>query len=283
MSDTLHINWYPGHMAKARRALEEAIRQVDVVIQLLDARAPMASMNPDLNRLAQNKRRVYILNKADLADPAVTKAWIARLSADGSLCCSLDARKGVKRVSDLVRQAAAELIRRYQEKGVRKTVRAMVVGVPNVGKSTLINSLSGGSRAKTGDKPGVTRGTQWIRLGSYLDLLDTPGLLWPHLEEQRLARHLAYTGAINDDVLDSEELVLAFIEELHERYPQALAARYGIDESVTGREALDAICARRGWRIGGAWDYQRAARVILDEFRAGKCGAISLERPEEEP
>lgn len=275
----MHINWYPGHMTKARRMLEESVKQVDIVIQLVDARAPLASTNPDLKAIIANKKSVFVLNKTDLADSSVTKEWLKYYNDLGHLACELNSLKKSKVLTDLITRASQDMIDKYKAKGVNKSIRVMVVGIPNVGKSTLINTISGGARAKTGDKPGVTRGAQWIRLGTALDLLDTPGILWPRIENQMLAKHLAYTGAISDNIMDLDSLIIEFIIDITKLYPNALASRYNIDGNAEPREILTAICRKRGWLILGGLDYERAAKIILDEYRGGKLGRITLERP----
>jgi ribosome biogenesis GTPase A len=263
--------------------MEESVKNVDVVIQMVDARTPRASTNPDLLQMIGNKKSIYILNKADLADSSATNQWIAHYKAQGNFACELNSLKRSRKPVDLITEAAADLINKYKSRGVNKTIRIMVAGIPNVGKSTFINMLACGVRAKTGDKPGVTRGTQWIRMGNYLDLLDTPGILWPKIENQEFAQHLAYTGAISDNIMDMEELVLEFISELSQLYPNAIAERYNVD--CTGKEKLeilDDICRRRGWLMGQGLDYTRAAKIIIDEYRAGKLGKITWERPNDE-
>lgn len=279
------INWYPGHMAKTRRLLEEQLRSVDAVIELCDARAPMATRNPELEKLCRNKSRFLALNKADLADEALTKAWIARFRQDGTPAVRFQAvgGGGRKEIFSLIERAAKPAVERMKARGAMKTVRVMVVGIPNVGKSTFINRLRGSGIAKAGDRPGVTRANQWVKIGPYLELLDTPGMLWPKLENQEQARILAYIGSVKDEILDTEELSCNLLRMLADIIPQALAARYKLPEdfrSMTGPELLEAACKGRGWLLsGGRFDTSRASALVLDEFRAGKIGKLTLERP----
>ena len=243
----MQIQWYPGHMAKARRMLEENLKLIDVVVELVDARAPLATRNPDFDALFSQKSRVILLNKSDLA------------SAEQA--------------------AAADKVAKMKEKGVIKTVRAMVVGIPNVGKSTFINRIAGETKAKVGDKPGVTKGKQWVKVSPYLELMDTPGLLWPKLENEALAKHLAYIGSINDDIMDAERLAADLLGELIAICPNELKERYKkIEEGMAPHELLEAVARSRGFILqGGVMDTERAARIVLDEFRAGKVAKITLE------
>ena len=276
------INWYPGHMARARRRLSEQLGRVDVVVELCDARIPRASRNPDLDELTRGKRRLLVLNKADLAEEGVTRAWLAYYRAQGLDVMSFDSTKGrAKDVVARIEKSAAELVARMAERGVKKTVRAMIVGVPNVGKSTFTNKVNGASIAKTGDRPGVTRSNQWVRITPYLELLDTPGLLWPKLSDQRDAQCLAFVGTINDQVMDQQMLAIRLLERLMQDKPDAVAARFKLkDASLTGVPLLEEACHGRGWLLPGAvCDTDRGAAVVLDEFRAGKLGRISLQQP----
>ena len=279
------INWYPGHMARARRKLAEQLGRVDVVVELCDARIPRASRNPDLDELTRGKRRLLVLNKADLAEESVTRAWLAHYRAQGLDVMSFDSTKGrAKDVIARIERSAAELVARMAERGVKKTVRAMIVGVPNVGKSTFTNKVNGASIAKTGDRPGVTRSNQWVRITPYLELLDTPGLLWPKLSDQRDAQCLAFVGTINDQVMDQQMLAIRLLERLMQDKPDAVAARFKLkDASLTGVPLLEEACRGRGWLLPGAvCDTDRGAAVVLDEFRAGKLGRISLQQPPRE-
>ena len=281
----MEINWYPGHMAKAKRQLADQLGRVDVVIELCDARLPHASRNPDLDRLISGKKRVLLLNKADLADPAVTSMWLNHFRAQGIDCAPFNAASGkAKDALALIDQAAKEMVERAAQKGVRKTVRVMVVGVPNVGKSTFTNRLHGGAIAKTGDRPGVTRSNQWVRITPYLELLDTPGLLWPRLDDQVAARRLCYIGTVKDDVVDLPMLTIHLLEDMLSVKPQAVMERFRIKESdLRGEALLEAVCRGRGFLMkGGVCDYDRCCAVVLDEFRGGKLGRISLETPEKE-
>ena len=281
----MEINWYPGHMAKAKRQLADQLGRVDVVIELCDARLPHASRNPDLDRLISGKKRVLLLNKADLADPAVTSMWLNHFRAQGIDGAPYNAASGkAKDALALIDQAAKEMVERAAGKGVRKTVRVMVVGVPNVGKSTFTNRLHGGAIAKTGDRPGVTRSNQWVRITPYLELLDTPGLLWPRLDDQVAARRLCYIGTVKDDVVDLPMLTIHLLEDMLSVKPQAVMERFRIKEpDLQGEALLEAVCRGRGFLMkGGVCDYDRCCAVVLDEFRGGKLGRISLETPEKE-
>lgn len=278
----MEINWYPGHMAKAKRLLADQLRRVDVVVELCDARLPHASRNPDLDRMIAGKQRVLLLNKADLADPAATKAWIACFASRGISAYAYSASTGkAKDALDVIDRAAKDAVERAARKGVKKTVRAMVVGVPNVGKSTFTNKLHGGAIAKTGDRPGVTRANQWVRVSPYLELLDTPGLLWPRLDDQTAARRLCYIGTVKDDVVDLAMLTIHLLEDMLSVKPQPVMERFHLtDASLKGEELLEAVCRGRGFLMkGGVCDYDRCCAVVLDEFRAGKLGRITLELP----
>ncbi|MBQ3109021.1 MAG: ribosome biogenesis GTPase YlqF [Clostridia bacterium] len=277
------IQWYPGHMAKARRMLVENLKLIDVVIELVDARAPMATRNPDFDDLFAGKDRIVIMNKSDLAEPAACKEWIAYYKEQGAQAIEFVSTNAAKRKQaiSMIEAAAAEKVRKMKEKGVLKTVRAMVVGIPNVGKSTFINRMAGSQRAQVGDKPGVTRGKQWVKISPYLELMDTPGLLWPKLENERLAKHLAYIGSVKDDIMDVERLAANLLSELNILCPEALAARYKkVQPGMEPHELLMAVCRSRGFLLsGGEGDTERAARIVLDEYRAGKIDRVTLERP----
>ena len=281
----LEINWYPGHMAKAKRLLAEQLRRVDVVIELCDARLPYSSRNPDLDKLIAGKKRVLLLNKADLADAGATSAWLQFFRAQGIDAAPYNAAAGkAKDALTVIDRAAKETVERAALKGVRKTVRAMVVGVPNVGKSTFTNRLHGGSIAKTGDRPGVTKANQWVRISPYLELLDTPGLLWPRLDDQLAARRLCYIGTVKDDVVDLPMLTIHLLQDLLTVKPEAVMERFRFDNpSLTGEALLEAVCRGRGFLMkGGVCDYDRCCAVVLDEFRAGKLGRMTLELPQKE-
>ena len=274
------INWSPGHMARAKKKLIEQLSRVDVVVELCDARIPRASRNPDLSELVKNKKRLLILNKADLADEAQTRAWLGYFRAQGIDCMSFDSAKG--RAKDVIRrieQAASEAVEKMAARGVKKTVRVMIVGVPNVGKSTFTNKVNGASIAKTGDRPGVTRNNQWVRITPYLELLDTPGLLWPRLDDQSDARALAFVGTINDQIMDQQMLAIWLLEALLSIRPEAEVQRIRLkDEALRGVALLEEACRGRGWLMpGGVLDTDRGAAVILDEFRGGKLGRLTLQ------
>ncbi len=280
----MEINWYPGHMARAKRLLSDQLSRVDVAVELCDARLPLSSRNPDLKRLTENKERVLLLGKSDLADPKLTAEWLNLFKRQGISCMALDMNRQAKAALALIEKAAEETVARAAQRGIKKTVRAMVVGVPNVGKSTLINRLHGGSVAKVGDMPGVTRANQWVKVSPYLELLDTPGLLWPRLDDPLAARRLAYIAAIRDEVVDTAQLAAQLLADLIDTAPQAVADRFKIkDLSLRGPELLNAVCQGRGFLMkGGAFDTERACKVVLDEFRGGKLGRVTLEKPKEE-
>ena len=278
----MEINWYPGHMARARRLLADQLRRVDVVLELCDARLPDSSRNPELERLTAGKKRVLLLNKADLADPNLTAGWLRHFRSQGLEAAPFSATAGkAKEALSLIDKAAREAVEKAAAKGMHKTVRAMVVGVPNVGKSTLINKLHGSGIAKTGDKPGVTRANQWVNITPYLQLMDSPGLMWPKLSDQVAARRLCYIGSIKDDVVDLPMLTICLLEDLLAVRPDAAAARFRIsDPSLRGEALLADVCRGRGFLMkGGVCDYDRCCAVVLDEFRAGKVGRITLELP----
>jgi ribosome biogenesis GTPase A len=278
------INWYPGHMTKTRRMLQENLKMIDVVVEILDARAPRASRNPDFDDLFAGKARVVLLNKSDLADSNATKRWITHFNRRGIEAAGISATGGsAKKIAvSLIEKAAKPRVNAMKLKGVNKVVRCMIVGIPNVGKSTLINRIAGQNRAEVGDKPGVTRGKQWVKITPYLELMDTPGMLWPKLEDQELAKHLAFLGSIKDEVMDSEELALDLLAYLNEFAPAQLAERYSkITAETPKQDLLNAVCRSRGFLLrGGELDTERAAHVSLDEFRAGKVARVTLEQPE---
>lgn len=277
----MQINWYPGHMAKAKRQLQDQLSRVDAVIELCDARLPYASRNPDLNYMTKNKARVLLMNKADLADPAVTQQWTGYFKSRGLQCAAVTAERNAKEVLKIIEKLTREKVERAEARGVRKTIRVMVVGVPNVGKSTLINRLHGGAIAKVGDRPGVTRANQWVRVGEYLELLDTPGMLWPRLDDPIAAKRLAYISAIKDEILDTYALAVSLLEDLIVMSPDAVQKRYKLtDLSLRGLELMEVVCRGRGFLLrGGELDIDRACAVVLDEFRDGKLGRVTLETP----
>ncbi len=277
----MEINWYPGHMAKAKRELSEQLKKVDVVAEVCDARIPHSSRNPDLDRMCAHKKRLMILGKSDLADPALTREWVEHYRALGIRCMAADMNRDAKKILAAIDREASEVVARAMERGIRKTVRVMVAGVPNAGKSTLINRLNGQSVAKVGDRPGVTRSTRWVRVGPYLEMMDTPGLLWPRLDDPAAARRLCYTSAIRDEVVDTYALAMHLMEDLLDAVPERVAERFRLkDTGVRGEEMMEAVCAGRGFLMkGGVPDLDRCCRVILDEYRGGKIGRITLERP----
>jgi ribosome biogenesis GTPase A len=278
------INWYPGHMTKTRRMLQENLKMIDVVVEILDARAPRASRNPDFDDLFAGKARVVLLNKSDLADSNATKRWITYFNRRGVEAAGISATGGsAKKVAvALIEKAAKPKVDALKAKGINKVIRAMIVGIPNVGKSTLINRIAGQNRAEVGDKPGVTRGKQWVKITPYLELMDTPGMLWPKLEDQELAKHLAFLGSIKDEVMDSEELATDMLALLQAIAPAQVAERYSKFTAETPKlDLLKSVCLSRGFLLrGGELDTERAAHVSLDEFRAGKVARVTLEQPE---
>ena len=281
------IQWYPGHMAKARRQLVENLKLIDVVVEIVDARAPRATRNPDFDDLFKEKKRVVLLNKSDLASPVETKKWINAYGAQDISAIEFVATNSAKKKAalDLIQKAAEDKIQRSLEKGIKKTVRVMVVGIPNVGKSTFINRIAGMNRAIVGDKPGVTKGQQWVKITPYLELMDTPGLLWPKLEDPQLARHVAYIGSIKDDIMDTEELAALLLADLMKICPEELTTRYKkLERDMTPEELLEGVCRSRGFMLGGGnFDTERAARIVLDEFRGGKIARVTLDKAVEEP
>ena len=284
----LNIQWYPGHMTKTRRQMEADLKHVDIVVELVDARIPISSRNPDIDAICGDKPRIILLNRADQADPQMTKIWTNYFIKErGMQAAAVDSRSGagVGQMVSLARNALKEQIAKWQEKGqVGRPVRAMVVGVPNVGKSTFINKLARRKSAKAGDRPGVTRGKQWVSVDKGLELLDTPGILWPKFEDEMTGLHLAFTGAVKDEVTDMEGLACALMELLRDRYPQVLSERYKLTdlEGKQGWELLEQGARKRGMLIsGGEADTDRMAKVLLDEFRGGKLGHFTLEAPED--
>ena len=276
-----NINWYPGHMKKTRELIQENIKLVDVVCELLDARIPMSSRNPDIKKLSGGKPMITILNKSDLADDVVTKAWAKKLEEAGETVLILNSNsgEGCKKLLALFEQLKEEKNKNSVRK---KDLRLMIVGIPNVGKSSLINRLSGSKAAKAGNKPGVTRGKQWIKLGEDIMLLDTPGILWPKFEDNQVGVNLAFCGSIRDEIMDLDSLGLELIGKLCESYPQLMIERYKLDEiKESPLENMEAIALKRGFILAGKRiDYTRCARTVIDEFRAGTIGRISLEKPE---
>lgn len=283
--NAMNIQWFPGHMAKTRRLLAENLKLVDVVIELLDARIPASSKNPEIDSIINNKPRIIVLNKSDLADPEISGEWSAWYKKRGIPVIFADSikGKGLNILKDSLKSAMQERFERDREKGrIFRTIKTMVVGIPNVGKSTFINKIAGKAVAVTGDKPGVTRGKQWIRLNPEIDMLDTPGILWPKFDDQETALNLAFTGAIKDDIIDVTEVAAALAERLISAYPRLFLNRYKLEQAsdMTGLQLVEAAGKRRGCILpGGIIDMQRISMIILDEFRGGKIGNISLERP----
>lgn len=279
----MNFQWYPGHMTKAKRQMQEDIKLIDLVIELVDARIPLSSRNPDIDELGKHKARLILMNKADLADDAQTKSWSEFFREQGCFVVKLDARTraGMKKIGEVVLEACKEKIERDRRRGIKnRPVRAMVVGIPNVGKSTFINTYAGKACTKTGNKPGVTKGKQWIRLNKNVELLDTPGILWPKFEDQRVGLYLALIGSIKDEILNIDELSLELIKILKEHYPGILAQRYGLAEEQEPPELLGQIAKNRNCiKKGNELDYSKAAALVIDEFRSGRLGKITLEFP----
>ncbi len=286
MQDNMNIQWYPGHMTKTRRQIEADLKLVDAVCEIVDARIPVSSRNPDIDAICGNKPRIIILNRMDLADPAATKQWSAYFRSKGIACiaCDCKSRKGINGFVPAVQSVLQEKIQRNAAKGMNKPVKIMIVGIPNVGKSTFINQISGRKGAKAENRPGVTRGKQWVTVDPTLLLLDTPGILWPKFEDPNVGMMLAYTGAVKEGVIDLEELASRLIELLYFRYPEAVKERYRIDlpEGTPGYELLEEAGRKRGYLIArGEINTERMAKVLVDEYRSGKLGYFTLEFPEE--
>ena len=282
----MEYQWYPGHMSKAKRQMKEDISLIDVVIELVDARIPFSSKNPDMNELAKGKARVLLLNKADLADEARTRQYKKYYEAQGYQVVSLNAKapNTVKSVTAVVMEACKEKIERDRKRGIiGRPIRAMIVGIPNVGKSTFINTYAGKACAKTGNKPGVTKGRQWIRLNKNLELLDTPGILWPKFEDQMVGLRIALIGSINEDILNVMELAEKLLAYLYENYPNAVMERYKVEGVADGEECLIRIAEKRACKKkGGELDLEKAAGFVMDDFRAGRLGRITLEVPQKQ-
>lgn len=290
----MNIQWYPGHMTKTRRMIAEQLKNVDAVCEILDARIPISSRNPDVDELTAGKPRLVVLNRVDQADRASTDRWAAYFKNKGYAVLESDAKsgQGTARFAGAVRELLSEKIRAYEEKGQNRVLRVMILGIPNVGKSTFINKIAGRKTAKTEDRPGVTRSKQWVPIDRNLELLDTPGILWPKFEDQSVGLNLAYTGAVKDDILDTETLGCHLMAYLGDHYPQALSAAYklpGVPERemeendiAWGYRLLEAAGRKRGFLIsGGEVDTERMAKILLDEFRGGKLGRFTLELPED--
>lgn len=283
----MNYQWYPGHMTKAKRMMQENIGLIDLVIELVDARIPLSSRNPDIDELGKNKSRIILLNKSDLADPAGNRAWMDYFQKKGFHVLEINARtkQGLKAIQGTVQEACREKIERDKKRGIKnRPIRAIVVGIPNVGKSTFINSFAGKACAKTGNKPGVTKGKQWIRLNKDLELLDTPGILWPKFESEDVGRKLAMIGSMNDEILQMTELAMDLIRFLTATYPALLAERYQIETEMLGDPlgVLEHICEnRKCYKKGQEPDYEKASALFVDDFRSGRIGRVTLELPEE--
>jgi len=284
--DQVNVNWFPGHMTKALRTMEGDLKLVDAVIELTDARIPRSSRNPALDEVLGNKPRLVLLNRADLADPAATERWLRFYKASGIAALAADSRggRGVEKLPAAMRSLLKEKLERLAAKGQgSRPIRAMVVGIPNVGKSTFINKAAGRKAAAAGNKPGVTKGRQWITVDRSLELLDTPGVLWPRFEDPAVGEHLAFTGAVKEEILDQEALAMRLAELLNREYRELFRARYklGDTEGLDGPALLEAAARKRGFLVsGGETDLERMSRVLLDEFQAGSLGRITLEEPE---
>ena len=280
----MHFQWYPGHMTKARRMMQENIKLIDLVIELVDARIPLSSRNPDIDELGRQKSRLILLNKADLAENKWNDAWIEYFKDKGYLAVKVNSKKGggIKNIQSVIREACKEKIERDRKRGIlNRPVRAMVVGIPNVGKSTFINTLAGKACAKTGNKPGVTKGKQWIRLNKGVELLDTPGILWPKFEDQQVGMKLAFIGSIKDEILNTEELAAEFLKFMQQHYPGIIAGKYNVEETGDVYEVLNRIAESRHCIVrGNELDVEKAAALLMDDFRSGRLGELTLEYPD---
>lgn len=279
----MEFQWYPGHMSKAMRTMKEDIKLIDVIIELVDARVPLSSKNPDIDTLANSKSRVILLNKVDLADPAVTKLWREYYEGRGFYVSEVNAKtgQGVKNIQNIINEACKEKLERNKKRGIlNRPLRAMTVGIPNVGKSTFINSLSGKAATKTGNKPGVTKGKQWIRLNKNIELMDTPGVLWPKFEDQQIGMNLSFIGSIKDELVNIYELTVNLCDYLRENYKDLLIEKYGYEESMDSYALIEKFAENRKFLLpGGVLDVDKAAAALLDDFRKGRIGKISLEKP----
>ncbi|MBQ1801730.1 ribosome biogenesis GTPase YlqF [Lachnobacterium bovis] len=277
----MNFQWYPGHMTKAKRQMQEDIKLIDLVIELVDARIPLSSRNPDIDELGKNKFRLILMNKSDLADKRQSEEWSKFFQEKGYFVYGLDARakKGMKKITDIIMEACKEKIERDRKRGIKnRPIRAMVVGIPNVGKSTFINSYAGKAVAKTGNKPGVTKGKQWIRLGKNVELLDTPGILWPKFEDQLVGLRLALVGSIKDEILNTDELAVELIKLLKEKYAGILHERYNVNEDAKEIDIIYEIAKNRNCvSKGNEPDFSKAAILLIDEFRSGTLGKITVE------
>lgn len=280
----MNVQWYPGHMTKAKRQMQEDIKLIDLIIELVDARVPLSSRNPDIDELGKNKSRLILLNKSDLADDKANEQWAQYFRDKGYYVVKINAKAGtgVKAINGVIQEACKEKIERDRRRGIKnRPIRAMVVGIPNVGKSTFINTFAGRACAKTGNKPGVTKGKQWIRLNKNVELLDTPGILWPKFEDQEVGVRLALIGSIKDEILNIDELSLRLIDYIRTAYRGMLEKRYQISEEGSLVEVLEAVAKNRNCLLkGNELDYSKAAGILMDDFRSGKIGRITLEKPE---
>lgn len=278
----MDYQWYPGHMTKAKRQMQEDIKLIDLVIELVDARVPLSSRNPDIDDLGKNKARLILLNKSDLADDAQNEKWIEYFKEKGYHALKINSKNksGIKEINNVVNEACKEKIERDRKRGIKnRPVRAMVVGIPNVGKSTFINAYAGRNCAKTGNKPGVTKGKQWIKLSKTLELLDTPGILWPKFEDQAIGLKLALIGSINDNILDVSDMAYEFVKILNNSYENAIPNRFGVEKNDDPLKMLEGIAEVRGCKLkGNVLDLEKASSILLEEFRSGKLGKITLDR-----
>ena len=278
----MDYQWYPGHMTKAKRQMQEDIKLIDLVIELVDARVPLSSRNPDIDDLGKNKARLILLNKSDLADDDQNEKWIEYFKEKGYHALKINSKNksGIKEINNVVNEACKEKIERDRKRGIKnRPVRAMVVGIPNVGKSTFINAYAGRNWAKTGNKPGVTKGKQWIKLSKTLELLDTPGILWPKFEDQAIGLKLALIGSINDNILDVSDMAYEFVKILNNSYENAIPNRFGVEKNDDPLMMLEGIAEVRGCKLkGNVLDLEKASSILLEEFRSGKLGKITLDR-----
>lgn len=286
MAENVNIQWYPGHMTKTRRQIEADLKLVDAVCEIVDARIPASSRNPDIDAICGSKPRVIVLNRVDLADPDATKKWLAYYKSNGfaSLATDCKSKKGIADFVPTVRSVLKEKIQRNEAKGMHKALKIMIVGIPNVGKSTFINQISGRKGAKAENRPGVTRGKQWVTVDSSLLLLDTPGILWPKFEDPEVGMKLAYTGAVKENVIDTEELACHLMELFRKYYPHILVERYKVEpkEDMPGYMLMEEAGRKRGYLLArGEINTERMAKVLLDEYRAGKLGRLTFELPED--
>ena len=280
----MNIQWYPGHMTKAIRLIEENVKLVDAVLYILDARAPFSSLNPDFQSIVSRKPVLLLLNKTDLADKNLTRQWIKHFESQGFAAKDINGtdRSAAKVITASLKTMLSEKVERYLQRGANIPLRAMIIGIPNCGKSTILNSVAGVKRAETGDRPGVTKGRQWLRLESGIELLDTPGTLWNAFPDQRIGQHLAYIGSINDDILDTSELALNLLSELSQICPKEIAERYKIDLTLPPLKQFEQLCIKRGFLIrGGEPDLERGANALIDDFRKCRIKPITLEKPGE--